>query len=81
MFLQGPGVKRTRLREVAVKNVVRTDASLCPSGGQWPTTEHNADGIRARGKAGVQSCTRADGMSGFGRSSSRKLKPGASWKL
>jgi hypothetical protein len=38
------------------QDVVRTAASLCPSGGQWPETEHKADGIRARGKAGVQSC-------------------------
>lgn len=32
---------------------VRTAASLCPSGGQWPETEHKVDGIRTKGSQGA----------------------------
>lgn len=35
------------------QDVVRTAASLCPGDGQWPETEHKADGIRARRSQGA----------------------------
>ena len=43
---EGPPVRRCQ-------DVVRTAASLCPGDGQWPETEHKADGIRARRSQGA----------------------------
>lgn len=53
MLLQGPRGETEGPPLSGRQDVVRTGVSLCPSGGQWPETEHKADGCRARGCRGA----------------------------
>ena len=53
MLLQGPPGETEGPPVSGRQDVVRKGLSLCPSGGQWPETEHKTDGFRGREHRGA----------------------------